>query len=51
MKKSEIYKIAMISIADDDRLDAATRVKIIAALYRDKELAEICEKQEVEKEW
>ena len=49
MKKSEIYQTAMVSVVDDDRLDAKTKLEIIERLLSDKGIAELVEKKEAEK--
>ena len=51
MKKSEIYQMAMVSVIDDETLDANTRLEIIAVLQNDKGIAEYTEaREEKEKE-
>ena len=51
MKKSEIYQAAMVSVIDDQKIDATTRLEIIAVLQNDKEIAEYTEaREEKEKE-
>lgn len=48
MKKSEIYQAAMLSVIDDDRLDATSRLEIIAVLLNDKGIAEYSERKDAE---
>lgn len=50
MKKSEIYYMAMLSVIEDCRLEASTKLKITERLMADKSLAEWCEKQEEQKD-
>lgn len=46
MKKSEIYHMAMLSVIEDCRLEASTKLKIVEQLIADKSLAKWGEDQE-----
>ena len=48
MKKSEIYKVAMLSVLADSALGSETKLEIIAVLLKDSELAEFTETREAE---
>ena len=46
MKKSEIYHMAMLSVIEDCRLEASTKLRIVEQLITDKNLAKWGEVQE-----
>lgn len=46
MRKSEIYHMAMLSVIEDCRLEASTKLKIVEQLLSDKSLAKWSEEQE-----
>jgi hypothetical protein len=49
MKKSERYQLAMLSVVDDESIEAADKLEIVETLMNDKRIAEWSEKQEEEK--
>ena len=50
MKKSEIYHMAMLSVIEDCRLEASTKLKIVEQLMNDRNLAKWSEEQQEKKE-
>ena len=49
MKKSELYRTAMIAIILSEDLCVEDKIEILAVLYKDEELALFAEKKEEEK--
>lgn len=49
MKKSELYQLAMLSVVDDESIEAADKLEVVEVLMNDKRIAEWSEKQEEEK--
>ena len=47
MKKSEIYNLAMVTIADS-HLGGRTKIEIIRQLIEDEQVAKFCEKRDEE---
>lgn len=46
MKKSEIYTVAMCSVIEDRTITPIHKLEIIERLMADRQLAEMCEKNE-----
>ena len=49
MKKSELYKLAMLSVMNDNSLDPEDKLEVVELLMNDKRVSEWSEKQEEEK--
>lgn len=49
MKKSQIYTAAMLCVINNHSLSAVEKLEIIEQLIKDRQLAEMCEKNEEDK--
>lgn len=49
MKKSELYKLAVLSVIHDNSLDPEDKLDVMELLMNDRRVAEWSEKQEEEK--
>lgn len=50
MKKSERYHLAMIAVVDNERIEAADKLEVLATLMQDKSVAEWSERNEKQEE-
>ena len=46
MKKSEVYKLAQLSVLYDDSLDADEKLAVLGQLIEDEKIARFTEKEE-----